>query len=359
MGKTTSIAWCDSTVTPIFGCSKASEACEHCYAEKIAVMRAHNPKVAHLYEGTIKDGHWSGRLNLFPERMEETFRWRASRRIFVASQSDLFHQAVPTSFLDAVFSAIVRAPQHTFILLTKRARRMRDYLRELDSLGDAARRERLADATWNPALRPPNSSAEAAAHRAALEHPLGWPLRNVHTYVTIENQQRMEERLPALLETPSVLRGVSMEPLLDDIDLTRCPRGEYSALDDDFHNAFSGDGWSVDCMEYPATSKNGPRIGHVIAGGETGTRWARASLPAWFRAQRDQCAKYGCAFTFKQWGEWSPGPPVIPGATFKGVPGALPDGTVLKRWGAKATGRLLDGVEHLALPQIGDAAKRG
>lgn len=348
MGKTTSIAWCDSTVTPLFGCAKVSEACEHCYAEKIAVMRAHNQKVAHLYEGTVKDGHWSGRLNLLPERMKEVLRWKKPRRIFVASQSDLFHEDVPDEFLDTVFAYMAMAPQHTFILLTKRAKRMRDYI--VYGGGTCIR----------------------IGIRQALER-MGFPdigavgqaLPNVHTYVTIENQQRMEERLPALLETPSVLRGVSMEPLLGDIDLTRCPRGKYSALDDDFHNALSGEGWSVDCMEYPATSKNGPRIDHVIAGGESG-RGARPSHPAWFRAQRDQCAKYGCVFTFKQWGEWGQyrkdlmehGSPITTprGYAPKQI---VVEGTPMLRYGKKLCGRLLDGVEHLALPQIANDEPEG
>lgn len=51
--------------------------------------------------------------------------WSAPRMVFVNSMSDLFHEEVPLSFIQSVFSVIEGTPQHTYQLLTKRSRRLR------------------------------------------------------------------------------------------------------------------------------------------------------------------------------------------------------------------------------------------
>ncbi len=50
--------------------------------------------------------------------------WKEPRRIFVNSMSDLYHERVPTAFVRKVFATMGLARQHTFQILTKRAKRL-------------------------------------------------------------------------------------------------------------------------------------------------------------------------------------------------------------------------------------------
>jgi protein gp37 len=50
--------------------------------------------------------------------------WRRPRRVFVNSMSDWLHEEVPDTFIAAMWEVMVRTPQHTYMLLTKRQRRL-------------------------------------------------------------------------------------------------------------------------------------------------------------------------------------------------------------------------------------------
>jgi protein gp37 len=97
------------------GCTKISPGCKHCYAETFAERFRGVP--GHPFEQGFD-------LRLVPEALELPLRWRASRRIFVNSMSDLFHDEVPTEFILRVFDVIRRAKQHQFQILTKRSERL-------------------------------------------------------------------------------------------------------------------------------------------------------------------------------------------------------------------------------------------
>jgi protein gp37 len=56
--------------------------------------------------------------------MEQPRRWARPRRIFVCSMTDLFGEWVTDEQIDQVFAAMIAAPRHTFMLLTKRPSRM-------------------------------------------------------------------------------------------------------------------------------------------------------------------------------------------------------------------------------------------
>ena len=47
-------------------------------------------------------------------------RWKKPRLVFVNSMSDLFHQSVPSGFIESVFEVMNQASRHTFQVLTKR-----------------------------------------------------------------------------------------------------------------------------------------------------------------------------------------------------------------------------------------------
>ena len=184
MGDST-IEWCDKVWNPIRGCSMVSQGCERCYAMKQA-HRFSGPGRA--YEGLTELGpsgpRWTGTIKLVPEHLEQPLHWRKPARIFVNSMSDLFHEEVPFDFIDKVFAVMALCPQHTFQVLTKRADRMFDY---------CAARHGIEDIS---------------------------PLPNVWLGVSVENQRTADERLPDLLATWAAHRWVSLEPMLEAVDLS-------------------------------------------------------------------------------------------------------------------------------------------
>ena len=131
MSVNTGIEWTDSTWNPIRGCSLVSEGCRNCYAMGVAA-RFSGPGQA--YEGLARrrsngEPQWTGKVAVVEKHMLDPLRWRGSRRIFVNSMSDLFHENVTDETIDRVFAVMALAPWHTFQVLTKRPRRMRDYMR--------------------------------------------------------------------------------------------------------------------------------------------------------------------------------------------------------------------------------------
>lgn len=117
------IEWTEKTWNPVTGCTKISEACENCYAEVMAKRLSGMPASKEKYRNVFK-------LTIHPEALEEPYKWKKPSMVFVCSMGDLFHKDVPTSFIDSVIKVIEDNPQHTFQLLTKRAKRMFQFFYE-------------------------------------------------------------------------------------------------------------------------------------------------------------------------------------------------------------------------------------
>jgi len=115
MGDKSKIEWTDSTWNPLRGCTKVSPGCAHCYAER--QLERFRGVPGHPFEFGFD-------LRLVPEKLEEPFHWSKSRRIFVNSISDLFHEGVPDEYIEAVCRVMLEAHWHTYQVLTKRADRM-------------------------------------------------------------------------------------------------------------------------------------------------------------------------------------------------------------------------------------------
>lgn len=109
---TSSIEWTEMTWNPVTGCSKISAGCKHCYAETFA--RRLQAMGAEKYRNGFN-------LSLHEGALEEPYRWKKPRIVFVNSMSDLFHEDVPVEFIRAVFKVMRDNPQHVFQVLTKRA----------------------------------------------------------------------------------------------------------------------------------------------------------------------------------------------------------------------------------------------
>lgn len=380
MGDKSKIEWCTSTWNPVVGCSVVSPGCTNCYAMRVAgrlqkINRTGGSGTNYVnhYDGTTRETSkgkhvWIGKVALAPEKtLLQPLRWKHPRIIFVNSMGDLFHESVPDAWIDHVFAVIALASQHTFIILTKRAKRMRSWFEGDEDTDDAFTR----------ILSVASSMMEDGDLWWTFLHQQGWPLPNVILGVSAERQQEADERIPDLLVTPAAKRFVSAEPLLGAIDFRQIRiADEPHARTHDTLTGYSSDTpYALIAKHLPDRFGRG-RLDWVIVGGESGPG-ARPMHPDWARSIRDQCAASNIPFFFKQWGEF-----IVPydgeracrvcGCTeyfacapyscswieadlcseCDGKPAPAERAVKYARVGKKQAGRLLDGVEHNAFPTI-------
>lgn len=117
MAGRSSIEWTEATWNPVTGCTKVSQGCKHCYAERLAL------RLQAMGNDRYRNGF---EVALHEDLVNVPLRWREPRVIFVNSMSDLFHEQVPLPFIQRIFDTMLRCPHHTFQILTKRSRRMRE-----------------------------------------------------------------------------------------------------------------------------------------------------------------------------------------------------------------------------------------
>lgn len=341
MSDDTGISWTNSTWNPIRGCTRVSEGCRHCYAERVAA-RFSGP--GQPYEGlavrklrVISDddqrveARWTGDVRFVAEHLADPLKWKKPRRIFVNSMSDLFHESLTNEQIAAVFGVMAAAGRHTFQVLTKRARRMREWFAWAGD--DGLVWSRLVEAIRK--THRPRPSVERLVTTSLDSRLLAWPLPNVWLGVSAENQAAADERIPELLRTPAAVRWLSCEPLLGVIDLRRW----FPLV---FHRGIHG---NADGSAFKIPAEGGGRgLDWIVAGCESGPG-ARPADVEWFRELRDQCATAGVAFFLKQaarrFGEWTDWKDVIgPG------PGSK------QKAGGVIELPYLDGVQHAAFPEV-------
>ncbi|MDQ1921698.1 phage Gp37/Gp68 family protein [Massilia pseudoviolaceinigra] len=316
MSQNTKIEWADHTFNPLEGCQKVGPGCDHCYAET---------RNARFAGGTaINWGLNAPRRRTSAANWNKPLAWNRAhaaffaehgrrQRVFCASLADVFDNAVDPAWRRDLFDVIELTPNLDWLLLTKR-------------IGNVAR-----------------MVADARAHDWLAGQ------RNVMLGATIVNQEEADRDIPKLLAVPARRRFLSMEPLLDAVNL----RLQRPTTEDDRQDM---DGY---CSHI--TTAVGAGLHWIIVGGESGAG-ARPMNPTWARGMRDQCAAAGVPFLFKQWGEWLPAVPcrslngktlVVKGeAPFTDAPQwqCFDDGQVVARVGKRAAGRQLDGVQHDGYP---------
>lgn len=276
----TKIEWTDYSWPIVNGCRRASPGCLNCYAERLEATRLrHTPKYRGL--AVYKDGgpRWTGATRLWEPDLDAPLRRRGTGKVFVADMGDLFYEGVPTAALDRVVAVMLLAPRFTFQVLTKRAQRMRDYLR------DPALYERvlhIADHEFRP--RFPKLCGVGISDPARFPAPWIW------WGVSVESQSYADERIPLLLDTPAAIRWVSAEPLLENVDLSRYLSPPCAACDVE----------EASGSDYDRTHTH-ERIDWVVVGGESGNK-ARPYCLSWARNILHDCAEAGVPCFHKQLG---------------------------------------------------------
>lgn len=176
MSEQSAIEWTDATWNPVRGCTKVSPGCKHCYAATFA--ERFRGVEGHPYEQGFS-------LRLVPEKLVEPLRWSKSKMVFVNSMSDLFHPAIPDSYIESVARVMTEASWHVFQVLTKRSERLQSLLN--GKLAFAAKKD------------------------------------NVWWGVSVEDKKYGVPRIAHLQKARAAVRFLSIEPLLEDIgtiDLT-------------------------------------------------------------------------------------------------------------------------------------------
>lgn len=357
--------WWTKSWNPVIGCTKCSPACDNCYAEALHTQR-HKAKLAGAPMPLCYAEPFD-RVRFLPERLLQPLGWRKPQRIFVGNMGDLFHEDVPFEALDRIFAAMALSPQHTFMLLTKRLKRIAEYLATpgrvraicssaVDVARDASpdphkgykRWARFGDACGEASLTAWTYKGGCAEmmflRQGGGEHPswVNWPLPNVWLGTTIWDQASADRAVPILLDTPAAKRFVSYEPALEPVEISPYLPGSYECAltcghregassrpevrcegcgfqGPDTYEVWGdgdtevcpecGDCWAPEpvcpeCGTYMVQEHPDTQyLDWVICGGETGPG-ARPMHPDWPRSLRDQCTSAGVPFFFKQWGEY-------------------------------------------------------
>ena len=284
----------DKAWTLVSGCIRCSPGCEYCWALVMENRFSREPKVT-IFDKKVEKflgQRVFGKIRIHSERLNIPLK-RKKPTVW-AIWNDLFHEDVPEEpFIREAFWAMSQAGWHTFLLLTKRAKRMFEW------------------AQGNP-----------------------WP-ENIWLGADGDTQQEADEKIPILRQIPAAVRFISVEPLLEQTDLCLSPGIEISAP-----YGIHGIHWVI------AGGETGPgaRPMHPDWARSVRDQCQAAGVPFLFKQ-------------FGEWGKegkQTPAPTKLKISNFKRIPrhAAFPDGTTLWHCGKKAAGRLLDGREYNELPEV-------
>lgn len=175
MSDRSAIEWTEATWNPTTGCDRVSAGCDHCYALTLAKRLKAMGSPKYQADGDPRTSGPGFGLTLHPDALRVPYGWKSPRTVFVNSMSDLFHARVPLDYVRQVFEVIAETPQHTYQVLTKRARRLRQIAGRLE-----------------------------------------WPA-NLWMGVSVESAKELP-RIEDLRQVPAAVRFLSCEPLLGPLD---------------------------------------------------------------------------------------------------------------------------------------------
>ncbi|MGL5514522.1 MAG: DUF5131 family protein, partial [Sporomusa sp.] len=279
------IEWTDKVWNPVTGCSKISAGCDNCYAERMSKRFAEQ-------WGLPKDDPF--KVTKHDKAFLQPLRWKKPSKIFVCSMGDLFHEEVKERWIDGVFAIMGltydQKQRHTYMILTKRPERMREYIKKLVN----AESEELRKRFYHFSMTACDLLYQAAYmhHMNASMMVASWiknGMPGLWLGVTAENQEQADKRIPILLEIPAGVRFVSVEPMLGPVDLwypkSIWPDGPEMCCT----------GRNCGCRGLPTEPPLMCGLDWVICGGESGPG-ARPMHPDWARSLRDQCQAAGVPY---------------------------------------------------------------
>lgn len=249
MGENSKIAWTDHTFNPWVGCTKVSPGCDHCYAESWAKR-----------SGLVKWGPGKARHRTSHENWMKPFKWDKAAaaagvraRVFCSSLADVFDNEVAHVWREDLFTLIWSTPHLDWLLLTKR-------------IGNAM--EML---------------------------PQDWRYRypNVWLGATVVNQAEADRDIVKMLAVPARLHFLSMEPLLEMVDISEHLWGKNPICSN------CPQDMDCECGAYTRKENGQPSIDWVICGGESGSH-ARPMDLQWAVDIRQQCEYAKVPFFMKQ-----------------------------------------------------------
>lgn len=191
MSQGTAIEWADDSWNPIRArnratgvvghyCVKVSPGCMRCYAERLQTWP--------IGSGIRYAAQDLSKVEIFLDAhaLEQPLRRKRGRDIFPCSMTDLFLDHHPDAWIAKIFDTMWRARWHRYLVLTKRARRMVDFI--------------------------------VGRHGAGNNVEI---FRNVWFGFSAENQEQWDERAAAVDEMHRLgfNTWASCEPLLSDIDI--------------------------------------------------------------------------------------------------------------------------------------------
>ena len=243
----------DEAWNTVIGCTKCSPGCLNCWAESLHSMRYAAywtaAKLPEQYRFPFNE------IQLLPDRLDKPLHWRKPRTIFVNNMGDTFHPAVPFEFVDKMMAVMALCPQHKFLVLTKRPDRMVKYIN--------------TKYRWkNHVLK------EAEKIHGPWGTPLKyhWPQPHIIHMTTICNQEEADKNIPLILQMQGAKLGLSIEPLLSEIDINQ--------------NYFDGKWW-------------GDMLHWVVCGVESGPN-RRPCKIEWIESIVEQCKAAGVRCYVKQ-----------------------------------------------------------
>lgn len=253
----TSIPYLDVLYNPVTGCKPDFQCWGKCWARNLAHRFNQIGTPAGDFVPTFH-----------ADKLAQPLHWRKPRRVGVCFTGDLFVDGITDEQIAAVFGVMAACPQHRFFVLTKRAKRMeRWFVWAYDT-----------ESTWTAchAAALCHDDAADTIHRRSEEAPgRPWPLPNVYLGVSVSTQADADERIPHLMRCPAAVHWVSVEPMLEGIDLRKY--------------LYCG------CC---STSAQNPCLSWCVVAAESGPR-ARPLNLQWVRDLQYQCEKSGTPLAFK------------------------------------------------------------
>ncbi len=294
----TKIQWTDRTWNPVTGCTRVSEGCRNCYAERLSATRLRkHPRYANLAVMQPSGPRWTNEVRTHPDVLRHPLSWRKPAKVFVCDMSDLFHEDVPEAFIAKVFAIMAMCPHMTFQVLTKRPERMAQLTNNTMFW--------FAVGNWAMVLSDEHDVGLTPSQSIGISNGSALPLTNVWLGTSIEDQKTADARIPHLLRCPAAVRFLSAEPLLGPIDFG--PSGDNLGA---WHCDYCGKQYAEYVNGCPACHFGEPgtstsvclrRIHWVIVGGESGPA-AKPTDIAHIRGIVQQCRDAAVACFVKQLG---------------------------------------------------------